>query len=62
MYHIINYTRINPDQGLHKKKSAYFAHPDFSAAKIEKKVRKLRKQVWYYKSVVEKHLFVVPSK
>jgi len=27
----------NPDQDLHKKKSAYFTHPNFSAAKIEKK-------------------------
>ena len=25
-----------PDQDLHKKKSAYFKHTDFSAAKIEK--------------------------
>ena len=30
-----------------KKKSAYFTHPDFSAAKIEKKVRKLREQIRY---------------
>jgi hypothetical protein len=30
------------DQDLHKKKnSAYFTHPDFSAAKLGKKVRKL---------------------
>jgi hypothetical protein len=30
---------LNPDQDLHqkKKKSAYFTHPDFSAAKIKKK-------------------------
>jgi hypothetical protein len=30
-----------------QKKSAYFSHPDFSAAKIEKKVRKLREQIQY---------------
>jgi hypothetical protein len=36
----------NPDQDLHKKKnSAYFTHPDFSAARIEKKVRKLCEQI-----------------
>jgi hypothetical protein len=29
------------------KKSAYFTHPYFSAAKIEKKVRKLREQIRY---------------
>jgi hypothetical protein len=27
----------NPDQDLHKNKSAYFAHPDLSAAKLGKK-------------------------
>jgi hypothetical protein len=27
----------NPYQDLHKKKSAYFTHPYFSSAKIEKK-------------------------
>ena len=37
----------NPDQDLHKKNSAYFTHPDFSAAKIGKKVRKLREQIRY---------------
>ena len=30
-----------------QKKSAYFTHPDFSAAKIGKKVRKLREQIRY---------------
>jgi hypothetical protein len=36
----------NPDQDHHKKKkSPYFTHPDFSAAKIEKKARKLREQL-----------------
>jgi hypothetical protein len=27
----------NPDQDLHEKQTAYFTHPDFSAAKVEKK-------------------------
>jgi hypothetical protein len=29
------------DQDFHQKKSAYFTHPEFSAAKLGKKVRKL---------------------
>jgi transposase-like protein len=29
------------DQDIHKKKSAYFTHPDFSSAKLGKKVSKL---------------------
>jgi hypothetical protein len=37
----------NPDQDLHKK-SAYFTHPDFLAAKIKKNVRKLREQIRYF--------------
>jgi hypothetical protein len=48
MYRILNYTRIKPrSRPPQKKKSAYFRHPDFSAAKIEKKVRKLREQIRY---------------
>ena len=35
-YRILNYTRIKPKSRTPQKKSAYFAHPDFSAAKIEK--------------------------
>ena len=34
-----------------KKKSAYFTHPDFSAVKIEKKVRKLREQIRYLQQI-----------
>jgi hypothetical protein len=37
----------NPDQDLHEKKTVYFTRPDFSAAKIKKKVRKLRKKIRY---------------
>jgi hypothetical protein len=29
-------------------KSAYFTHPDFLAAKLEKKVRKLREYIRYF--------------
>ena len=36
-YCIPNYTRIKPRSRPPQKKSAYFTHPDFSAAKIEKK-------------------------
>jgi hypothetical protein len=37
-YCILNYTRIKPrSRPPQKKKSAYFTHPDFSAAKIGKK-------------------------
>ena len=36
-YCILNYTRIKPRSRPPQKKSAYFTHPDFSAAKIEKK-------------------------
>jgi hypothetical protein len=38
---------LNPDQEPHKKNSAYFTHPDFSAAKTEKKVHKLCEQIRY---------------
>jgi hypothetical protein len=37
MYHILNYTRIKPRSRPPQKKSTYFTHPNFSAAKIEKK-------------------------
>jgi hypothetical protein len=38
MYHILNYIRIKPrSRPPQKKKSAYFTHPDFSGAKLEKK-------------------------
>jgi hypothetical protein len=37
IYRIPNYTRIKPRSRPPQKKSAYFTHPDFSAAKIEKK-------------------------
>ena len=47
---VFNYTRIKPrSRPPHKKKSAYSTHPDFSAAKIEKKVRKLQEQMRYIK-------------
>ena len=36
-YCILNYTRIKPRSRPPQKKSAYFTHPDFSAAKLEKK-------------------------
>jgi len=36
-YRILSYTRIKPRSRPPQKKSAYFMHPDFSAAKIEKK-------------------------
>ena len=36
-YRILNYTRIKPRSRPPQKKSAYFTHPDFLAAKIEKK-------------------------
>ena len=36
-YSNLNYTRIKPRSRRPQKKSAYFTHPDFSAAKIEKK-------------------------
>jgi hypothetical protein len=45
MYRILNYTRIKPRSRPVQKKSAYFTHPDFSAAKIEKKMPKLREQI-----------------
>src|SRR5215468_2345779 len=36
-YRILNYTRIKPrSRPPQKKKSTYFTHPDFSAAKLEK--------------------------
>ena len=38
-------TRIKPRSRPPQKKSAYFTHPDFSAAKI--KVRKLREHIRY---------------
>jgi hypothetical protein len=47
MYRILNYTRIKPRSRQPPKKSAYFTHPDFLAAKIEKNVRQLRKQIRY---------------
>ena len=48
MYCILNYTKIKPrSRPPQKKKSAYFTHPDFSAAKIEKQIRKLREQIRY---------------
>jgi hypothetical protein len=48
MYPILNYTRIKPRSRTAQKKSAYFTHPDFSGAKIEKKnFRKLREQIRY---------------
>jgi hypothetical protein len=34
---MLNYTRINPRSRHPQKKSIYFTHPDFSAAKLEKK-------------------------
>jgi len=37
MYCILNDTRIKPRSRPPQKKSAYFTHPDFPAAKIEKK-------------------------
>ena len=41
------------------KKSAYFTHPDFSAAKIEKKkVRKLREQIRYIVFVLKTDVHV----
>jgi hypothetical protein len=36
-YRILNYTGIKPRSRPPQKKSAYFTHPDFSAAKLEKK-------------------------
>jgi hypothetical protein len=45
---MLNYTRIKPRSRPPQKKWAYFTHPEFSAAKIEKKVRKLREQIRYY--------------
>ena len=42
-YRILNYTRINPrSRPPQKKKSAYFTHPDFPAAKIEKKSAQIK--------------------
>ena len=37
MYCILNYTRINPRSRPPQNKSTHFTHPDFSAAKMEKK-------------------------
>ena len=37
----------NPDQDLHQKKSAYFTHPDFSAAKIKKNAQITRASIRY---------------
>ena len=34
---ILNYTRIKPRSSPPQKKSAYFTHPDFSAAKAGRK-------------------------
>ena len=48
MYCILSYTRIKPRSRPPQKNSAYFTHPDFSEAKIEKKVRKLREQIRYF--------------
>jgi hypothetical protein len=47
MYCILNYTRIKPRSRSPQKKSVYFTDPDFSAAKIKKRVRKLREQIRY---------------
>ena len=44
------YTRIKPRSRPPQKKSAYFTHPDFSAAKIEKKVCKVREQIRYIRN------------
>jgi hypothetical protein len=52
-YRTLNYTRIKPRSRPPHKKSAYFIHPDVSAAKIEKKVRKLHKQIQYIAEWVE---------
>jgi hypothetical protein len=38
-YCILNYTRIKPRSRPPHKKSAYFTQPDFSAAKIKKRVQ-----------------------
>ena len=52
MYRILNCTRIKPRSRPPQKKSAYFTHPDFSAAKIEKKVHKLREQIRYLQETI----------
>jgi hypothetical protein len=36
-YRILNYTRVKPRSKPPPKKSAYFTHPDFSVAKLEKR-------------------------
>jgi hypothetical protein len=48
LYRILNYTRIKPRSRTPQKKSACFTHPEFSAAKIEKKVRKLHEQTRHF--------------
>ena len=54
MYRILNYTRIKHRSRPPQKKSTYFTHPDFSVAKIGKKVRKLREQIQYFKPQLKK--------
>ena len=43
------FEELRNDEDFQKKNiSAYFTHPDFSAAKMEKNVRKLRAQIYIY--------------
>ena len=54
-YRILNYTTTKPRSRTPQKKSAYFTQFDFSAAKIEKKVRKLREQIRYIMVIRHTH-------
>src|SRR5215471_13893446 len=51
-YRILNYTGIKPRSRPPLKKSAYFTHPDFSAAKIGKKSAQITRVNTVYISTI----------
>jgi hypothetical protein len=53
-YRIHNYTRIKPRSRPPQKKSAYFTHPDFSAAKIKKSAQITRENMVSCKKTILK--------
>ena len=56
MYCILNYTRIKLRSRPPEKKSAYFTHPDFSAAKIKKKCANYASKYGIYWCLIHKGL------
>src|SRR5215510_9078551 len=61
-YRILSYTRIKPrSRPLQNKKSAYFTHPDFSAAKLEKKCANYGRNYGIYLTSVRLTPGVVPQ-